>query len=212
MVTKNKWGLTLLGAMDLILIVMHFADYFILFLRPSGYLIPLGINIVVLSVIGFRSGFSKILLIISVFVSMPILLFYVFMILLLDNNYTKIDSPYHQQSLVIEYRDATLGETTYYYNFYKTLFGFVGKRPIEEFIKMAKNKEDGQTINVNGNLLTMRYDSLSNQNWIEVTNDYDKGAIPRQQCSRIMPNKEKGFYLLEECTHQWEYPLYPMTE
>ncbi|WP_211263244.1 hypothetical protein [Lysinibacillus contaminans] len=275
--TKTKWGLTLLGAMDLILIVMHFADYFILFLKPSGYLIPLGINIVVLSVIGLRSGFPKILIIISVFVSMPIILFYVFMILLLDNNYTKIDSPYNRQSLVIEYRHATLGETTYFYNFYKTMFGFVGKRlddqsitmmipardhpfgidaegalglgnenwitanavrfftwqgmkdvylnssqssfdqdntkkVIEEFIKMDKNKEDGQTIKVNGNLLTIRYDRLSNQNWIEVTNKNDKGAIPRQQCSRIMPNKEQGFYVLEECTHQWEYPLYPMTE
>ena len=77
---------------------------------------------------------------------------------------------------------------------------------------MAKNKENGQTIMVNGNQLTIYYDEASDQSWIEINSEYDEGAIPTQQCSRIVPNEELGYYMLEECTHRWEYPLYPMTE
>lgn len=52
---------------------------------------------------------------------------FVFTVWLADYSYTKIDSPHKQHSLVIEYRHFTLGETTYFYNFYKTKFGFIGK-------------------------------------------------------------------------------------
>lgn len=60
--------------------------------------------------------------------------------------------------------------------------------------------------------MTIRYDEATGQSWIEINNENDKGAIPRQQCSRIVLNEERGYYMLEECTHQWEYPLYPMAE
>ncbi|MBS4190395.1 hypothetical protein KHA94_09305 [Bacillus sp. FJAT-49705] len=270
--TKTKWALILLGVLDLMLIIMYLTDYFILFLKPSGYLIPLAINIIVLSVIGFRSSrYHNLWTIAGLVLSIPILLIHGFMVWLMDYSYTTIDSTYNQQSLVIEYRDITLGETTYFYDFYKTTFGIVGKRlddqsiemviqgtdrpagldaevalglggekwitkdivrfptwegmkevhlkpssvraaDIEAFIEMAKNKESGQTITVNGNQLEIRYDELSGQSWIEVSSDNDKGAIPRQQCSRIAPNEELGYYMLEECTHQWEYILYSMTE
>lgn len=281
--TKTKWVLILLGVMDLVLIIFHLTDYFILFLKPTGYLVPLGINIIVLSVSGFRSSIPKVWTIIGIFVSIPVFLLKGLTVLILENDYTKIDSPHNQQTLVIEYRHATLGETTYFYNFYKTKFGLLGKylnkqsieimipgtehpsglgpegvlglgrekwitsnavrfftwqgmkdvylnssqplidsgntegdfentkRSIEKFMKKATNKEDGQTITINGNLLTKRYDDSSGQSWIEIANENNKGAIPRQQCSRIVPNEEHGYYMLEECTHQWEYHLYPMT-
>lgn len=275
--TKEKWILIILVIIDFILVVMHFTDYVLLFLKPTGYIIPLVINLVIIIVIGFRSKFPKVWLITVtiafLFISIPILLFHGFIIWLQDYSYTEIDSPYNQQSLVIEYRHATLGETTYFYHFYKTKFGFVGKRlddqsisimvrdypagidaegvlglgneewitentvrfntwqgmkdvnlsssqslfepektgkSIEEFMDKVRNKDSGQTITINGNLLTMRYDEASDQEWIEVANESGEGAIPTQQCSRIVPNEEHGYYMLEECTHQWEYPLYPM--
>lgn len=272
--TKTKWTLILLGAMNLMLIIMYLTDYFILFLKPIGYVIPLAINIIVLAVIGFRSSrYHNLWTIVGLILSIPILLIHGFLVWLADYSYTKIDSPHNQQSLVIEYRHFTLGETTYFYNFYKTRFGFIGKllddqsirmmvqvidhpvglgaedalglagekwitknivrfstwqgmkevhlnlsqslvnaADIEAFIDMAENKVSGQTITVNGNRLEIGYDELSGQSWIEVSSDYDEGAIPRQQCSRVVPNEERGYYMLEECTHQWEYPLYPMTE
>lgn len=77
---------------------------------------------------------------------------------------------------------------------------------------MAKNKDDGQTTTINGNLLTIRYDEESNQEWIDVSNINDQVTIPGQQCSRIVPNREQMSYMLEECFHQWEYRLYPMAE
>lgn len=52
---------------------------------------------------------------------------YGFAIWLMDYSCEKMDSPYNQQSLVIEYRHFSFGETTYSYNFYKTRFGFIGR-------------------------------------------------------------------------------------
>ncbi|WP_198671312.1 hypothetical protein [Paraliobacillus sp. X-1268] len=272
--TKTKWTLIFLSVIDLMLIIMYLTDYFILFLKPTGYVIPLVTNIIVLAVIGFRSKrYHNLWTIVGLILSIPILLIHGFMVWLADYSYTKIDSPHNQQSLVIEYSHFTLGETTYFYNFYKTKYGFIGKllndqsiemmvqgtehpsgvgsedilglkrekwitkdtvrfptwqgikdvylnpsesqvsiEEIEVFIDMTDNKVNGETITINGNHLTVHYDETSGQSWIEVTNDYDDGAIPSQQCSRIVPNKELGYYMLEECTHQWEYPLYPMIE
>ena len=84
------------------------------------------------------------------------------------------------------------------------------KEKIETFMKMAEKKEDGQAIEINGNRLEVRYDKSANESWIEVENDKESGAIPRQQCSRIVRNEENGYYMLEECTHRWEYRLYPL--
>ncbi|MEK4029240.1 MULTISPECIES: hypothetical protein [Bacillaceae] len=267
--TKTKLAFVLLGVMNLILILMHLTGYFILFFRQTGYMIPLAVDIIILAILGFRSSrYSNRLIIAGLFLSVPFLLMLNLWVQIRDYSYKKIDSPHGQQSLIIEYRDFTLGETTYYYHFYKTIFGFVGKRlddqsiemvnydrgirltaeealglgreqwitknivrfptwegmkdihlapsrspvssaDIEAFINMAKNKKNGRTLTVNGNQLEIRYDEMSGQSWIEVTSD---GVIPRQQCSRIVPNEESQFYMLEECTHRWEYPLYPMTE
>jgi hypothetical protein len=179
--------------------------------------------------------------------------------------------------VTIEYRSFTLGETTYLYEFYKTSFGFIGKRlddqeiklviqgkdhpsgldaedalgletaewitddtvrfstwrgikelslnpsrssgraediiaDIESFMTKLESKESGETINVNGNQLVAHYDEATDQPWIEVTANNDKGAIPRQQCTRIVQDEEMGYYMLEECTHRWEYRLYPLKE
>lgn len=212
----------------------------------------------------------------------PTLLVHSFLLMLWDYNYTKIDSPWNKQSVVIEYRHFSLGETTYQYNFYKTRVGLVGKllddqsikmviqgtehpgldaegilgvyraewitentirfpawqgmkelhlgnselarsedsesvrseeeivTEIDAFMEKINKQENGYTINVNGNQLVIRYDETADESWIEVTCEDDKGPIPRQQCSRIVLDEERGYYMLEECTHQWEYPLFPL--
>ncbi|WP_449622912.1 hypothetical protein [Robertmurraya sp. Marseille-Q9965] len=288
---KTKWIIMLLVAMDLLLIIMHLTNYFFLFLKPTGYMIPIMINIIVITIIGFRSPLiHNVWPAVVLLVSIPILLIHSFMILIAENNYTKIESPQSHQSLVIEYRHFTLGETTYTYNFYKTRFGLVGKflddqsmrimipssehpsvidadgvlglegadwvtdnivrfstwkgmkevhlKPnqpivstpdsesekdsqsvtsdIEAFIEMVEKKQGGQIllVNRNRNRLEIRYDEAVNQSWIDVNNDNveEEGNILRQQCSRITRNEERGYYMLEECTLQWEYALYPMEE
>mgnify|MGYP006862972005 CR=1 FL=1 len=134
--TKEKWILAVLGIMDLTLVIMHYTDYVLLFFKPTGYIIPLVLNILVLSVIAFKSKLSKVWTFAILFVGIPILLFHGFIVLWLDNKYTEIVNPTSQQSLVIEYRHATLGETTYFYDFYKTNFGFVGKHLDDQSISI----------------------------------------------------------------------------
>ncbi|WP_226659134.1 DUF4386 domain-containing protein [Pseudalkalibacillus hwajinpoensis] len=274
--TKTKWVLVLLAAMDLLLIAMALMNYFFLFLKPTGLLIPLIMHMVAFTVIGFRSPrIPRWLTILVLMIGVFFMLISSVMLLLTHYNYTTIKSQSHQ-SLTIEYRDFTLGETTYLYHFYKTNFGIIGKRlddesirmvfqsvnnpgfdpeaalgldnavwigdhtvrfptvegtkevhlkssassdspemtatDIEAFIQKVENKEDGHTITVNGYKLIVRYDESSDQSWIDVSSDDSEGLIPNQQCSRIVPNVEQGYYMLEECTHRWEYKLYPLEE
>lgn len=277
---NTKKALYLLGAMDLLLVIMHLADYFFLFLKPTGYIIPLALNFVAAVVIAYHSTqFRKNLMIVAMIIILPALLVHSFMVMLWDYSYTKIDSPWNKQSINIEYRLFSLGETTYQYHFYKTRFGIVGKllddqsitmviqgteHPgldaeeilgvdraewvaentirfpawkgmkevhlgdsrsgkeiiveteeesidgINVFIEKLEKQEDGHTIFVNGNRLVTRYDETADESWIEVTNEGEQGPVPRQQCSRIVPDEERGYYMLEECTHRWEYPLFPL--
>jgi hypothetical protein len=287
----NKRVLLLLGGMDLLLVFMHLADYFFLFLKPTGYIVPLAVNFLVLAGVAYRSTrYRKSWTIAGMAVILPVLLVHSFMVLLWDYGYTEIDSPWNKQSVVVEYRHFSLGETTYQYNFYKTKLGLVGKllddqsikmviqdnehprldavgimgmesaewitentirfpawqgmkevhlgdsevtrsedtelargkdsesvrigeeiiKEIEVFMEKTKMRENGYTIHVNGNQLVTRYDESADESWIEVTSEGDKGPIPQQQCTRIVPNEERGYYMLEECTHRWEYPLFPL--
>lgn len=83
---------------------------------------------------------------------------------------------------------------------------------IELFMEKAENQENGQTLHVNGLQLTTRYDARTEQKWIDVLNKDGQGTIPTQQCDRIVPDKEQGYFMLEECTHQWGYALYPLSK
>ncbi|WP_226647254.1 hypothetical protein [Mesobacillus subterraneus] len=280
---NTKKALYLLGAVDLLLVIMHFTDYFFLFLKPTGYIFPLTVNFLVLAAVAYRSTqLRKRVSIVGMIVILPVLLFHSFMVMLWDYSYTKIDSPWNKQSIMIEYRLFSLGESTYQYHFYKTRFGIVGKlldeqsitmviqgtehpgleaeeilgvdraewvtentirfpawqgmkevhlgnfnsarsekeiieateeemiEEIEGFIEKVENQEDGHTIFVNGNRLVTRYDEAADESWIEVTSEGEQAPIPRQQCSRIVPDEERGYYMMEECTHRWEYPLFPL--
>src|SRR5699024_11209507 len=276
--TKTKWILIILAIMDSMLVIMHYSDYVLLFLQPSGYIIPIVINVVLIMILLIKSKLSKAWTIVVttafLFITIPVILVYSLLILIHDESYTKIDNPYKNQSLIIEFRHFTKGETTYFYNFYKTRFGIFGKHLtdqefsimvrhygsgidaegilglgneewispnavrfpsseglkdvylsslphssesenieglIKDFMEKAKKQENGQTINVNGLQLTIRYDAKTDQEWIDVTNPDGTASIPTQQCTRISPNHEQGYYMLEECTHKWEYPLYPMS-
>lgn len=135
---NTKKALYLLGAMDLLLVIMHFTDYFFLFLKPTGYIFPLIVNFLVLATVAYRSTqLRKRLSIVGMIVILPALLFHSFMVMLWDYSYTKIDSPWNKQSIMIEYRLFSLGESTYQYHFYKTRFGIVGKLLDEQSITMV---------------------------------------------------------------------------
>lgn len=99
--TKSQWMLIALGVIDLIIVIMYYTDYYFLFLKPTGYVIPIVINVVVIAWVSFRSNLSKVLIVIGFVGSTVIIIDQSFNVLLLDYSYTTIDSPYNQQSLVI---------------------------------------------------------------------------------------------------------------
>ncbi|EZH64812.1 hypothetical protein DH09_20060 [Bacillaceae bacterium JMAK1] len=272
--TKTKWSLVLLGIMNVVLIVIHLTEFHFLVLKTTGYMIPIVINMIVLGVLGFCSSSVRTgWVLIALLLSLPLLIVQSFLVLITENSYSSIKSPHGQRSLVVEYRDFTLGETTFFYNFYETRFGILG-RSLEDqsirimsrdfptgmdaedvlglhtaewitaetvrlntwegmmeielgsssstastspltanegdlavFIKALENEEGGQTITIHGNRLETRYDEPTGQSWIEVFDNAGEGAIPTQQCSRIEVDEKRGYYMLVECTHQWEYLL-----
>jgi hypothetical protein len=62
----------------------------------------------------------------------------------------------------------------------------VNAADIEAFIDKMKNKDNGQTITVNGNRLEIRYDKASGQSWIDVSNDNDERANTVRQGDSIL--------------------------
>ncbi|MBM7632334.1 hypothetical protein [Geomicrobium sediminis] len=126
--TKTKGLLVVLGIMNVLLVIIHFSEFHVLFIKPTGYIIPIVINIVVLSVLGICSkSLHNGWVFISLVLSFVVLLVHGFIVWITESSYARIDSPHDQQSLVVEYRDFTLGETTYFYSFYETKFGILGR-------------------------------------------------------------------------------------
>ena len=64
------------------------------------------------------------------------------------------------------------------------------------------------------------YDKPAGEGWIEVNpnlshfkqskNNRISTITESQQCGYITKNKERGYYLLTECFHAWEYELCPL--
>lgn len=57
--SKIKWILIVIGLIDIILILMRFTNYFVLFLKPTSYLIPLMLNFMALTTVLFLSKAGK---------------------------------------------------------------------------------------------------------------------------------------------------------
>ncbi|MGG1595508.1 hypothetical protein [Terribacillus saccharophilus] len=147
--TKTKWTLIIIGSIDLLLIIMHLFSYYFLFLKPTGYIIPIAANIIVLAIIAFRHPrINNLLVVAGVLLGTAIMLIFAFFIWIGENSYKKIDSPHNQQALVVEYRKFTLGETTYYYDFYKTKYGLIGKELSDQSIQiMIQGRENPEGSN-----------------------------------------------------------------
>lgn len=262
---------------DLALIIIHFTDYQVIIFQSTGYLTPLMLNffvwLIVISISKINGKGGLFILLFMIF--LPLIAWQTLVNIFSDKEYIQIDSPHHKQSLIIEYRHFTLGETTYSFDFYKTKYGILGKflegesfefvtrypentmipnetlgignvewigtdavrlftvkgikeirltpgsganvgegqtteQEIEEFIKHIEKNEADETITVDQTKLTTRYDEIQKQRWIDVTSKSEGGPIPTQQCDRIEKDREVGYYKLIECTHRWEYMLYPL--
>lgn len=121
---------------DFLLYVCSTQGYYVSFLKPTGVIFP-----ALLTFIGFgifaRGLKNKILWVVLVTaLALPLLALFWFINALFDNSYATIQSPTKNLSLVIEYRDFTLGETTHSYNFYRKtpfpgLMVKLNKKPVD---------------------------------------------------------------------------------
>lgn len=120
-VTSKKgvvFFLSLLLAMNALFIFMHVYHYEF-FIQPlAGWNVPLLLNMSALAVAMLVSRKRRAFSIIISILGMFLLAFRVW-VLIMGWNYTTIESPKGTETLVIKYRDATLGERTYFYQFYQ---------------------------------------------------------------------------------------------
>ncbi|MGZ9816210.1 hypothetical protein ACXM0N_09805 [Peribacillus simplex] len=61
------------------------------------------------------------------------------------------------------------------------------------------------------------YDEQAKEGWLEVRPDYsyytaseNEQEMQPQQCGSIVKDEERGYYMLTECFHAWEYELIPL--
>ncbi|MDU9693902.1 hypothetical protein O0Q50_22230 [Priestia aryabhattai] len=122
-----------LSVMQKVLVTVILFDILIYIMKTKGYYFSLLMNtgnlaLTVLSVVAafivafqFKSKAIKYAAICVLILCLPILLFnFILNALLIDNSYSIVRYPSGPHKITIEYRNASLGETHHFYNFYKT--------------------------------------------------------------------------------------------
>lgn len=109
--------------LDVLLIILAIQGYYFISLKPTGALLPILLTLVAFYVYASRINVEKFWILLVVLLVLPILGFIWVNDSLLDKSYETIESPSGKEVLIIEHRDATLGETNHFYQFYrKTAF------------------------------------------------------------------------------------------
>lgn len=123
---KNPLFITviLLFVFDLIFVISHFNNYTVNLFKETGLFIPLLINIFILMFIAVKldKWWLYILPSILCFLLGIYILLVIFFNSILSWQYDYVHSPMRTETLMIKHRSATLGETTFFYEFYKTSF------------------------------------------------------------------------------------------
>lgn len=108
---------------DILVYIMKTQGYYFSLLMSTGNLALTVLSVVAAFIVAFqfKSKAKKYATICVLIFSLPILLFNLFLnALLIDNSYSTVRYPSGPQKITIEYRNASLGETHHFYNFYKT--------------------------------------------------------------------------------------------
>ncbi|MFC7677809.1 hypothetical protein [Paenibacillus sp. GCM10028914] len=112
---------------DTILMLLSFNDYHFIF-DTSGWNTPILINIIFVILIFFITR-KKI-------IWLPAVLLFFWLIanhfgfVIMDWHYTEVVSPKGTETLIIKYRQATLGESHYWYEFYQKSYSILMKKHI----------------------------------------------------------------------------------
>lgn len=104
---------------DLLIMVLGKNNYFFNFLHPTGILFPTLLTVFSLYLLAWAYKIKIYWVIAGTVVALIFLGNLLLDNFLLDNSYDYVKSPNGKVTLVIEYRNATLGETQHFYNFYR---------------------------------------------------------------------------------------------
>ena len=113
----------LMIALNTLIYLMRIKGYYFSLLISKGNLLLTLLTLVAAFIVAFqfKSKVKKYTAICALILLLPIVLFNVVLnAILLDNSYSTVRYPSGPQKITIEYRNASLGETHHFYNFYKT--------------------------------------------------------------------------------------------
>ncbi len=136
---------------DVLVIIMSIQDYYFLFLKPTGFIIPLFLIYIAFCVLASGLKLEKFWVILVTALVLPALGLMLFFHSVDHPSYSTIESPSREKILIIEYRDATLGETNHFYTFYsKTTFPFVMKKINNDPVRIVTRGINGDNLEVLG--------------------------------------------------------------
>ncbi|MGF9891062.1 hypothetical protein ABEX78_20610 [Priestia megaterium] len=113
----------LMVVLDTLIYLMGIKGYYFSLLISKGNLLLTVLTLVAAFIVAFqfKSKVKKYTAICGLILLLPIILFNVVLnAILLDNSYSTVRYPSGPQKITIEYRNASLGETHHFYNFYRT--------------------------------------------------------------------------------------------
>ena len=141
-------GLLLL---NLFMYLLSFVDYYILIVKRTGVLIPIMITWIAFYVLTKGLRLRKLWIVLITVVILIVLIPILFFQFILQSSYTTIQSPSGKVEIVIEHRNATLGETNHFYNFYKkTVIPGVVKKLNAETVHIMTRRMEADDISVLG--------------------------------------------------------------
>lgn len=106
-------------AFDMLIFVLGNNDFYFSFFKPTGIIIPTLYTILALYLLAWVQKVKRYWVIAGTIVALIFLGNLWLNQIVIDNFYKYVKSPTGNVTLVIEHRDATLGETNHFYNFYR---------------------------------------------------------------------------------------------
>ena len=154
---KKRVILAIVFFVDITLLLLHLNEYYIIFLKSSNYMLVILINIFFLYLLVvvtrknkswkvFCGVFGPVLIAPFIFIG-----WFLLMLFFPEFNYYYTDTPAETDSLIIEHRNWSLGETNHYYNFYqKTSVPGLAKKINQETVHIMTKHTNADDLEVLG--------------------------------------------------------------
>ena len=144
---------------DVLVIILSIQGYHFLFLKSTGFIIPIALTYVAFCVLANGLNLEKFWIILTTVVVLPVLGLMCFFNIVENNSYSTIDSPSKEKMIIIEHREAALGETNHFYNFYRrTAVPLVVKKLNSETVRIVTRGSSAGNLEVLG---------INNANWVD---------------------------------------------